>query len=227
MDNKFDPMLREQSFSPGSSALQEEGGTVESGAWDVSQSANFSTGSPSVSLPAAAGSLDASKVPADAQSKLDDIWGSAGPTTEAQKPPSADLQSATNTVRLTTPLTKDAGKQTINPLLKALQEQIAKRTAAIDAATKEKQAKILAASKEYIEQQKSKREKQISGAKELHKKIQDNDGKKLEQFQKSGAVWNAVGMIVDLQKPNPYSKNTERMRSILSTLNRPDAVASK
>lgn len=101
----------------------------------------------------------------------------------------------------------------------ALNKQIATRTATFDAATKEKESKILAAAQEFIKAQKAKREKEVSEAKANHKKEQQADASKIDAYKKSGAVWNAVGMLVDLQKPNPHSKGTEQMRSILSTLN--------
>ncbi|EPY26313.1 hypothetical protein STCU_06214 [Strigomonas culicis] len=101
----------------------------------------------------------------------------------------------------------------------AINRQIAKRTADIDAATKEKEANILAAAKTYLEAQKTKREKEVHTAKSTHQKEQQDDAKKIDSYKKSGAVWNSVGMLVDLKKPNPHSKNTERMRSLLTKLN--------
>ncbi|KPA82614.1 hypothetical protein ABB37_02461 [Leptomonas pyrrhocoris] len=101
----------------------------------------------------------------------------------------------------------------------ALNKQVASRTAAYDAATKEKESKILAAAQEFIKAQKAKREKEVSEAKANHKKDQQTDANKIDAYKKSGAVWNAVGMLVDLQKPNQYSKGTEQMRSIFSILN--------
>ncbi|CCW71509.1 unnamed protein product [Phytomonas sp. Hart1] len=228
MNSKFDPLFQERIVSLDSSSIPHgESTAIESGAWDAAQMAKLSNGTSSVPLPGATGSLDVPSAPADTQLKWDDICESAGSTTDTQKPSPADFQGSPYTTRLTTPPTNDIKKQSINPVLKALQEQIAKRTMLIDAATKEKMTKIIAASKEYIEEQKSKRERQIAEAKELHKKTQDDDEKNNEDLKKSDAVWTGVGKVVDLQKPNPYSKNTERMRSILSTLNQPDKVISK
>ncbi|KPI84247.1 hypothetical protein ABL78_6703 [Leptomonas seymouri] len=101
----------------------------------------------------------------------------------------------------------------------ALNKQIASRTAAYDAATKEKENKILAAAQEFIKALKAKREKEVLDARANHKKVQQVDANKIDAYKKSGAVWNAVGVLVDLRKPNQYSKGTEQMRSILSTLN--------
>ncbi|KAK7198652.1 Clathrin light chain [Novymonas esmeraldas] len=103
--------------------------------------------------------------------------------------------------------------------LDALNKQIASRTAAADAATKEKEAKITAAAQEYLKTLKAKRENEVTAAKASHKQEQQAGTKKIDDFKKSGAVWSAVGMLVDLQKPNQFSKNTEQMRSVLSTLN--------
>lgn len=109
--------------------------------------------------------------------------------------------------------------------MEALNAQIAKRTAEMDAETKAKELKITAAAQEYLKSLKSKREKELVEAKASHKKEQQAGVKKIDEYKKSGAVWNAVGMLVDLQKPNAYSKGTEQMRSVLATLNGEDGAA--
>ncbi|KAG5507259.1 hypothetical protein GH5_07351 [Leishmania sp. Ghana 2012 LV757] len=103
--------------------------------------------------------------------------------------------------------------------VEALKKQIASRTAAMDAATKAKEANIIAAAQEYLKALEAKREQEVMTAKAGHKQEQQAGTKKIDDYKKSGAVWNAVGMLVDLQRPNQYSKGTEQMRSVLSALN--------
>ncbi|KAG5480495.1 hypothetical protein LSCM1_06198 [Leishmania martiniquensis] len=110
------------------------------------------------------------------------------------------------------PSTADSAK------MEALKKQIARRTAAIDAATKAKETQIIAAAQEYLKAIKVKREQEVMTAKASHKQEQQAGAKKIDDCRKSGAVWNAVGMLVDLQRPNQYSKSTEQMRSVLSSL---------
>lgn len=107
--------------------------------------------------------------------------------------------------------------------LEALKKQVNNRTAQQDAETKAKEEKILAAAKEFIKNEQQKREQQVKAVKADHQKSQQEGEKKIDEYKKSGAVWSAVGMLVDLQKPNPYSKNTERMRAVLTTLNKEGA----
>lgn len=101
----------------------------------------------------------------------------------------------------------------------ALQKQIAGRTAAVDAATKKKEAEVTAAAAAFIKQQQTKREREVSDARAKHKQEQQAGAQKIDAYRKSGAVWSAVGMLVDLQRPNPYCKGTERMRGVLGQLN--------
>jgi hypothetical protein len=133
----------------------------------------------------------------------------------ASSPTQESSQGSPN--RPPTPSEKPSAVNTAK--MDALNKQIANRTAAYDAATKEKESKILAAAQEFIKLQKAKREKEVTEAKANHKKEQQADANKIDAYKKSGALWNAVGMLVDLQKPNQFSKGTEQMRSILSTLN--------
>lgn len=105
-----------------------------------------------------------------------------------------------------------------NAAMKALEKQIANRTANMDAATRQKEAAITAAAKAYLEKEKESRAKHVAEAKSRHRKEEQDGADKINAYKKSGAVWNAVGMLVDLQKPNPYSKNTESMRSIFTAL---------
>ncbi|CAD2217523.1 hypothetical protein AGDE_03673 [Angomonas deanei] len=103
--------------------------------------------------------------------------------------------------------------------MEAINRQIANRTAALDKETKEKETKILAAAQAYLKEMATKRDKDVSNSKEIHKKEQQAGVQKVDQLKKSGAVWTSVGMLVDLQKPNPHSKGTERMRTLFNTLN--------
>lgn len=165
---------------------------------------------PAVAATAATGSVSSPAEPhaspasaAAPQPGLDDFIA-ASPTAELpNRPPTPpENPSATNAAKMD-----------------ALNKQIASRTVAASAATKEKEAKIVAAAQEYLKALKAKREKEVTAAKANHKQQQQAGTQKIDEYKKSGAVWNAVGMLVDLQKPNQYSKSTEQMRSVLTTLN--------
>ncbi|KAG5506985.1 hypothetical protein JKF63_05731 [Porcisia hertigi] len=140
---------------------------------------------------------------ATSQLAMDGVIASCTPEGSPKRPP--------------TPPQKPSASTTAK--VDALNRQIANRTAAMDAATKEREAKITAAAQEYLKALNAKREEEVTAAKENHKKEQQMDVKRISDYKKSGAVWDAVGMLVDLQKPNLYSKSTEHMRSVLSTLN--------
>ncbi|CBZ25683.1 conserved hypothetical protein [Leishmania mexicana MHOM/GT/2001/U1103] len=101
----------------------------------------------------------------------------------------------------------------------ALNKQIANRTAAMDAETKEKETKIMTAAQAYLKALITKREEEVRNAKASHKEEQQVGAEKINEYKKSGALWSAVGLLVDLQKPNQYSRSTEQMRTVLSTLN--------
>lgn len=101
----------------------------------------------------------------------------------------------------------------------ALMKQIASRTAAMDAATKEKEMKIVTAAQEYLKALMAKRGEEVMNAKAIHKEEQQVGAEKINEHKKSGDVWSAVGLLVDLQKPNQYSRSTEQMRTVLSALN--------
>ncbi|AIN97350.1 hypothetical protein LPMP_190080 [Leishmania panamensis] len=99
-----------------------------------------------------------------------------------------------------------------------LKRQITSRTAAMDAATKAKEEKIITAAQVYLKELQARREEEVAAAKASHKQEQHADTKQIDDYRERGAVWGAVQMLVDLQKPNQYSKSTEMMRSVLSTL---------
>eukprot|EP00796_Vickermania_ingenoplastis_P004113 gene4113-2959_t len=100
-----------------------------------------------------------------------------------------------------------------NQLLEALKKQIDERTAAIDAASAEKEKAIEEAAKKYLETQIAEREKTLAALREENKKIQQAKETQLRRHD-AGSVWKNIGMMMDLTKPNRHSKNTERMRSI-------------
>ncbi|AYU78108.1 Clathrin light chain, putative [Leishmania donovani] len=144
------------------------------------------------------------------------------PTPVAMSPPPSDGFIASSSPggspnRPPTPPEKPSAANVAK--MDALKKQIASRTAAMDAATKEKETKIMTAAQEYLKALMAKREEEVMNAKASHKEEQQVGAEKINEYKRSGAVWSAVGLLVDLQKPNQYSKSTEQMRTVLSTLN--------
>lgn len=103
-------------------------------------------------------------------------------------------------------------------ILDKINATIAKRTADMDAGTKKKESEILAAAKAYVQKQQQKREETVRAAQEVNMKTQQADKEQIEKYKKADEVWSAVGMVMDLKKPNSYSQNTESMRALLTKL---------
>lgn len=99
-----------------------------------------------------------------------------------------------------------------------LQKQISERTAAADKATLEKEDRQKKAAQAYIAEEKSKREKKLKIVHEDHRKEQAEYEKKTADLKKAGATWSSLGVVVDLKKPNAFSKKTDRMKQVLINL---------
>lgn len=102
----------------------------------------------------------------------------------------------------------------VSDLMKVIQE----RTAAIDKATREKEDRQKKAAQEYLAEENQKRAAKLKIIREDHRKEQADNEKKASELKKSGAVWASVGLLVDLKKANPHSKKTDRMKQVLSNL---------
>jgi hypothetical protein len=105
-----------------------------------------------------------------------------------------------------------------SPTLALLEKQISERTVACDKATKEKEDRAKSAAKAYIDQANEQRAATLKSIKEEHKKVQAEEEKKNSDLKRSGAIWDSVGRLVNLGKPNVHSKKTERMRMLLTKL---------
>lgn len=100
----------------------------------------------------------------------------------------------------------------------ALKKQIENRTRSLDASFETKTKSIEEEAANYIAAEKEKRKTTLASLSAANKQSQ-NEKQKTMQSQRGGDnVWKNVGMILDLSKPNVYSKNTERMRSLLVDL---------
>ncbi|GET87896.1 hypothetical protein, conserved [Leishmania tarentolae] len=143
------------------------------------------------------------------------------PTPVAMSPPTPDGFIASSPVGSPNYPPTSPEKPSIANFAKvdALNKQISNRTAAMDAATREKETKIMNAAQEYLNALMAQRKEEVMNAKANHKEEQRVGAEKINGYKKSGALWSAVGVLVDLQKPNKYSRSTEQMRSVLSTLN--------
>ncbi|RNF19022.1 uncharacterized protein Tco025E_04449 [Trypanosoma conorhini] len=101
----------------------------------------------------------------------------------------------------------------------AVQKEIEKRTQNIDAESKKKAEAQKVAAESYMKQVKAQHEARLKETKAENMRQQKANEAKRNEFKKSGAVWNGVGLMTDLSKANVYSKSTERMRNILRKLN--------
>lgn len=107
---------------------------------------------------------------------------------------------------------------TKSQLVAELQKSIADRTASADKATVEKDDKTKKAAQQFLQEQNRKREERLKLIKSDHLKEQSEYEKKASELKQAGAVWASIGFLVDLKKPNPHSKKTERMKTILLEL---------
>lgn len=112
--------------------------------------------------------------------------------------------------------------------LDALHKMISARTSCIDASSKEKEKEIEAEAKCYIQTKKAEHEAAVTAARAENKKLQAAKTEQLKEHKKSDAIWRNISIMLDLSKPNKFSKNTERMRSVLLTMSQKnsDAVTS-
>jgi hypothetical protein len=107
-----------------------------------------------------------------------------------------------------------AGAQLYQDQLKA----VADRTAQIDQSTRDRDERQRKQAQAYLSEQIALRDSRLKAVKAEHVKEQQELQQKVLELKKSGAVWQSVGLLVDLQKPNTHSKRTEQMRSILKKL---------
>jgi hypothetical protein len=106
--------------------------------------------------------------------------------------------------------------------VQALQRAISERIAAADKATLEKEDRQKKAAQAYLAEEKVKREKKLKIVHEDHRKEQADYEQKTADLKKAGAAWSSLGVVVDLKKPNQFSKKTDRMKQVLLNL---DAAA--
>ncbi|CBH16689.1 clathrin light chain, putative [Trypanosoma equiperdum] len=99
----------------------------------------------------------------------------------------------------------------------AAKKGIDARTAEIDAKSREKERQLTEAAQAYLKEQNKMREEKIKEVKAKHVKEQEVQEKQ-KPCSDENAVWVNVGKMVAFNKVNKYSKNTERMRSILGKL---------
>lgn len=110
----------------------------------------------------------------------------------------------------TSPKTKSAN------LTNDTQKEIEARTANIDAKSREKEAKQTALAKAFLKDFNAQYEAKLRDAKAEHMRQQAET--EVKQNTKADMVWDGVGLVLDLSKPNKYSRGTERMRSLLQKL---------
>eukprot|EP00331_Platyophrya_macrostoma_P021222 CAMPEP_0176473434 /NCGR_PEP_ID=MMETSP0127-20121128/42312_1 /TAXON_ID=938130 /ORGANISM="Platyophrya macrostoma, Strain WH" /LENGTH=310 /DNA_ID=CAMNT_0017868445 /DNA_START=1 /DNA_END=933 /DNA_ORIENTATION=- len=111
----------------------------------------------------------------------------------------------------TTAAEMSARSSVVAEQLRVIQE----RTAAIDKSVAEKSERLKKAAQEYLKEEANKRDAKLAIVRADHKKEQDAYEKRATELKQSGAVWQSIGLLVDLKKPNPHSKKTERMKSVL------------
>ncbi|ORC92520.1 uncharacterized protein TM35_000032730 [Trypanosoma theileri] len=154
----------------------------------------------------------------------DDFFGPTDTKNIPEDPIAAPTSTGTTTTTkpttTTTPAALAAHPQNTNgsKVMEAANEQIQARTASMDAKTKEKEAKIIDAAQLYLKEENSKHTEKLKQVKAEHMRQQKSEETKRNEFKKSGAVWNGVALMTDLNKANKFSKGTERMRSILIKL---------
>lgn len=102
--------------------------------------------------------------------------------------------------------------------LEALRTKISVRTAALDASSKEKEKEIEGEAKNYIQAKKAEHDAAVAAARAENRKLQVAKAEKLKEHKKSDAIWRNIGIMLDLSKPNKFSKNTERMRNVFLTM---------
>lgn len=101
-----------------------------------------------------------------------------------------------------------------------LQADIAKRTAAQDTATAQKEKEIKTEAEKYIENLKRQHETSLQTSRAAHRQAQDAKTEQLKHRSEADSIWKNVGILVDLTKPNKFSKRTERMRSALAAVSK-------
>lgn len=112
-----------------------------------------------------------------------------------------------------------------NAALEALKKKIASRTAAMDASSKEKEKEIEAEAKSYIQAKREEHDAAVAAARAENKKIQAAKTQQLHEHKKADAIWKNVDIMVDLSRPNKFSKNTERMRNTLLTMSQKNSAS--
>lgn len=112
-----------------------------------------------------------------------------------------------------------------NAALEALKKMIASRTAAMDASSKEKEKEIEADAKSYILATREEHDAAVAAARVENKKIQAAKTQQLKEHKKADAIWRNVGIMVDLSRPNKFSKNTELMRNTFLTMSQKNSAS--
>ncbi|PWU84693.1 hypothetical protein C4B63_207g1 [Trypanosoma cruzi] len=119
---------------------------------------------------------------------------------------------------------KESGVPSFGPtknghaVTEAVQKEIERRTANIDAESKKKEAQLKAAAESYMKGIIAQHEERLKEKKAEQMRLQKANEAKRNEYIKSGAVWSGVELMTDLSKANNYSKSTDRMRNILKKL---------
>ncbi|EKF31381.1 hypothetical protein MOQ_004787 [Trypanosoma cruzi marinkellei] len=119
---------------------------------------------------------------------------------------------------------KESGVPSFEPkknghaLTEAVQKEIERRTANIDAESKKKEAQLKAAAESYMKGIIAQHEARLKEKRAEQMRLQKANEAKRNEYIKSGAVWSGVELMTDLSKANNYSKGTDRMRNILKKL---------
>nr|CCC94481.1 unnamed protein product [Trypanosoma congolense IL3000] len=111
------------------------------------------------------------------------------------------------------PMNQDAS----TPACVSAKKNVDARTADIDTKSHEKEKQLVDAAQAYLKELNKERDNKIKETKEKHIRDQEVSNKK-EPCRDAASVWASMRTLVDFTKANKYSKNTERMRSILSNL---------
>lgn len=99
--------------------------------------------------------------------------------------------------------------------VQSIQKTINERTATADKATMEKEERQKKAAQAYIAEEKANRASKLKAVHEDHRKAQSDYEKKTADLKEGGAAWSSLGVVVDLKKPNQFSKKTDRMKQVL------------
>lgn len=147
----------------------------------------------------------------------DDAAPKRGPSAEAVTPAAAAAPAQGPTLQ-------ERARATVEAQLKAIDD----RTKQADEASRTKDAATRRKALEFVAQLTSDRDAKIAAVQKAHKQEQDELVKKRAQLKQAGAMWESAVTLVDLAKPNPYSKKgTDRLRSTLLQLREGKVPAAK